>query len=212
MRKVFLGDWSRVVRDPIDLIRASYIAGALAFAVAGKADGALRLFVTALAVIAARLIGVPRPFDLGFCLGMALQGWGNAFNLFDTYSWYDSVVHLFLSLFVAPLFYIGLARLEVVPDLDEDVEERHHLGVFVITTALGVAFGAVYEIYEYVADHAFGAHLAIGYADTISDLGFDLAGSMIGGGLLVVWGVYGWGTSRRVPEKRLAGVAARRGG
>jgi hypothetical protein len=202
-RTLLLGDWNPVIRDPIDLLRAINIAGAIAFAVAGNLEAALRLAVTAAVMILARVIDVPRPFDLGFVIGMALQGWGNAAGLFDRYDWYDSVVHFVLSAMVAPLFYLGLARLEVVPDLQEDFDDRHNLGIFIISLALGGAFGAFYEIYEYVAVHQFGASLRIGYGDTILDMTLDLLGSALGGLGLMYWAVRGWGTSRRVPPERI---------
>jgi hypothetical protein len=104
---------------------------------------------------------------------------------------------------VAPLFYIGLARLEVVPDLQEDFDEHHNVGIFLISLALGTAFGAVYEIYEYVAVNGFGADLHIGYGDTILDMTLDVLGSALGGAGLMAWAQYGWGTSRRVPPERL---------
>ena len=202
-QKLLLGDWNRVIRDPIDVLRAINILGAVAFGVAGNFEAALRLAVTAGLMILARVIDVPRPFDLGFVIGMALQGWGNAAGLFDRYDWYDSVVHFVLSAMVAPLFYIGLARLEVVPDLQEDFDDRHNLGIFMISLALGGAFGALYEIYEYVAVHQFGASLHIGYADTILDMTLDLLGSALGGLGLMFWALKGWGTSRRVPAERI---------
>ena len=202
-RKLVLGDWNRVIRDPIDVLRALNIAGAIAFAVAGNLEAALRLTVTAAVMIRARVIDVPRPFDLGFVIGMALQGWGNAAGLFDRYGWYDSVVHFVLSAMVAPLFYLGLAKLEVVPDLQEDFDDRHNLGILIISLALGGAFGAFYEIYEYVAVHQFGASLHIGYGDTILDMTLDLLGSALGGLGLMFWAVRGWGTSRRVPARRI---------
>jgi hypothetical protein len=59
--------------------------------------------------------------------------------------------------------------------------------------------GAVYEMYEYFADHVLGAHLHVDYGDTIADLLDDGLGALLGGALLVVWDVYGWGTRRRVP-------------
>jgi hypothetical protein len=104
---------------------------------------------------------------------------------------------------VAPLFYIGLARLSVVPDLREDFDDHHHVGIFIISLALGTAFGALYEIYEYVAVMRFGANLHIGYGDTILDMTLDLLGSALGGAGLSFWALRGWGTSRRIPPERL---------
>jgi hypothetical protein len=199
----WLGDWNRWIRDPIDVLRASYLVGLLVVAILGDLSSALRLAVTAGFVYLARWIDLPRPFDLGFVAVMALQGWGNVLGLFDRYYWYDTAVHLSLLIFVAPLFYIGLARLHVVPDISERMRDHRLIGIFLTTFSLGFSFGAIYEIYEYVAVHALGADLGIGYADTIADLGADAASSALGGLLLVLWASRGWATERRVPARRL---------
>jgi uncharacterized membrane protein YjdF len=105
---------------------------------------------------------------------------------------------------VAPVVYIALARLEVVPD-PVDRGERHHLvGVFVVTLALGLAIGAVWEIFEWSSDHVAGSNLSHGQSDTIGDLIADGSGALIGGALLVVWTVYGWGSVRRIPGENRA--------
>lgn len=133
---------------------------------------------------------------------MALQGWGNVLGLFEALTWYDTLVHFVLSFWTAPLFCIGLARLGVVPDLAEDREPHPLVGIFIVTLAVGLAFGALYEIYEWTVDQ-FGAHLYIGETDTVKDLFTDAVGSALGGALLVAWASRGWRTTRRVPARRL---------
>jgi len=200
---LLLGDWNRWIRDPIDLLRLTYLVAAIVFAAIGNYDAAVRLALTFGIVVVARVIALPRPFDLGLVLGMMLQAWGNALDLFNSWGFYDNIVHVSLTAFAAPVFYIGLARLEVVPDLADETQARHHTGIFVITLSLALAFGAVYEVYEWAADNLLGASLAIGETDTITDLCDDAIGGVIGGALLVVWATYGWGTMRRVGARRL---------
>lgn len=200
---LLLGDWNRWIRDPIDLLRLTYLGAAIVFAAIGNFDAAVRMALTFGIIVIARVIALPRPFDLGLVLGMMLQAWGNALNLFNDWGFYDNIVHVSLTAFAAPVFYIGLARLEVVPDLADDTQARHHTGIFVITLSLALAFGAVYEVYEWAADNLLGANLAIGETDTITDLFDDAIGGVIGGALLVVWATYGWGTMRRVGARRL---------
>jgi hypothetical protein len=202
---VLYGDWHPLLRDPIDLIRLTYLGGAIVAIALGDVAGGARLGATALFVFLARAINVPRPFDLGFTLAMGLQGWGNVFGLFDSLGWWDTVVHFVLSLWTAPLFYIGLARLKVVPDLSEALRS-HRAGIFVVTMSLGLAFGACYEVYEWTVDHFFGGDLKIGEADTVGDLTMDALGSALGGALLLVWAEYGWRTIRRVPARRIVGA------
>lgn len=134
---------------------------------------------------------------------MALQAFGNSLGLFDSFRYYDLFVHFVLPLACAPCLYIMLGRLGVVPDLAGGVERHHQLGIFVITFALGFSLGALYEIYEWIANHALGGHLQVGDADTISDLVDDAVASMAGGCFLGLWASRGWGTTRRVPARAL---------
>lgn len=199
VRHLLLGDWGPVVRDGIDVLRLTFLVAAIALVGAGNVDGGVRMLVTFGGLVVARQLELPRPFDLGLVLGMSLQGWGNAVGLFASVSWWDSLVHLVLPFWVAPLLYILLVRLDVVPDLCEDTHARHHQGIVIVTFALGLAFGAIYEIYEWFATRLLGAHLYVGYTDTIKDLTEDGIGSALGGVLLLVWATRGWGTTRRVP-------------
>jgi hypothetical protein len=200
---ILLGDWTPFVRDPIDLIRLSFLAGALAEAAGGDYASAARLALTFAATLVARRLDLPRPFDLAFNLGMAFQAWGNVFGLFDDIYAYDKLVHFVLPAAMSSLLYFVALRLHVLPDLEHESGIRQRLGILLVTFSMGVTLGAGYEVYEYVVDHAFGANLEIGYGDTIADLVDDAAGALAGGLLIVVWDTYGWGTRRRVPARRL---------
>jgi hypothetical protein len=200
--ELLLGDWNPLVRDPIDVLRATFSFGAVIFAMLGEAGAAVRMGLTFALLIGVRLLNLPRPFGLGFLLGMALQAWGNALGLFEHWPWWDVVVPFALPFFSAPALYIMLARLEVVPDLEEETEAHHHLGILIVTLALGVSVGAVYEMYEFFDVRVFGGGLHVGYADTIADLFDDSVASLGGGALLVWWATRGWGTSRRLPGRR----------
>lgn len=104
----------------------------------------------------------------------------------------------------SPLAYITLARLEVVPDLKDEAERHHYLGVFLITFCVMVAIGgALWEIYEYVADLLLGVNMYKGPADSVGDMAATSCGSALGGLVLVLWTERGWGTSRRLPARRL---------
>jgi len=198
-RYLLLGDWGRVVRDPIDLLRVTFVVGAVVLLVLGNSQ-ALRMVATAVLVVFARFVDLPRPFDLGLVVGMGLQAWGKAFGLYQGIEWYDVVVHFGLPLLVSPLGYIALARLQVVPDLQEQAQRHHYVGVFLVTFCVMVAFGgALWEVFEYVADLLFGTDLYKGPADSVGDMAATAAGSAGGGLLLVAWAERGWGTSRRLP-------------
>jgi uncharacterized membrane protein YjdF len=131
---------------------------------------------------------------------MALTGWGEALRLYDPFGYDDVFVHFLVPLFGAPCVYIALARLDTLPDpADATGSKRHLTGIFVVTLALGLAIGAVWEILEWSSDQTLGSNLSLGEQDTIGDLVADGAGAPGGGLFLVAWAAYGWATVRRLP-------------
>ncbi len=209
-RRLVLGDWTPWVRDVLDVVRLTFLAGAIVTLALGDGAAALRLFLTFLGTVAVARLMLPRLFDAAFLLGMALQAWGNTAHLFTTFGDYDMIVHFALPLACAPALYIMLARLDVVPDLSMHTERHHLVGVWLVTFAIGLSLGALYEIYEWLSNHLLDSHLLVGYTDTIGDLADDALASAIGGLLLVVWATRGWATTRRLPaevaRQRLDGV------
>jgi hypothetical protein len=201
-RELLLGDWNPVVRDPIDVARIAFVVAAIAYAASGHGK-VVNLVFSSAAVVAVRFVKLPRPYDLGFVLGMALTGWGDALGLYDAFSQYDSVVHFLVPLTLAPIVYILLARAGVLPHIGERGERHHVVGVFLVTLAFGAAIGALWEVFEWCSDHLFGSHLQKGQTDTIGDLVADTAGALVGGVLLVVWSMFGWESERRLPAARL---------
>ncbi len=192
------GDWSRWIRDPIDLIRLTFPIGVLLVWLVGG-DFPLNLFVSTVAVYAVRPILLPRIYDLAFCLAFALTGWGDAVGLYESLSFYDNIVHVLVPLFSGQVLYILLARIELVSDPRDSESRAHYVGLFIVTAALGLAVGALWEIVEWAADSTIGSDLQLGNEDTVTDLVSDAVGAFIGAGLLVAWAVYGWGSVRRIP-------------
>jgi len=96
--------------------------------------------------------------------------------------------------------YLALARAEVLPDLRDPHEGvRRDLGIFVVTFALGMAIGGLWEVYEWSSDRWLGTDLSMDNDDTVTDLVADGSGALVGGGLLVLWNVKGWGSVRAIP-------------
>lgn len=198
-RRVVLGDWTPVVRDGIDLLRLVILGAALWFALAGDAGGAAFLALVGALTLVARAVNLPRVYDLAFTAGMALQGFGEVLGVYDAMPVFDDIVHVTLPLLTAPVLYIGLARLDVVPDPRDETHVRHYAGMAVVTACLGVTLGALWEVVEWRSDAWFGTSLQIDNADTVSDLVYDSLGSVLGAALLVAWARYGWGSVRRIP-------------
>jgi hypothetical protein len=208
-RTLVLGDWNPWLRDPIDVLRALLVAGAAGFLLAGDARGALLLGGAGAVAWAVRFVLLPRVYDLAFVLALTLQAWGEALGLYDTVSWFDSVVHFTVPLLGAPVLYIVLARLDVVPDPRDETDTRHYIGMAILTFALGGCIGAIWEIVEWTSDNLFGSELQEGNDDTVYDLMADTAGALCGAALLVCWARFSWGSVRRIPgENRYEDVDA----
>jgi hypothetical protein len=207
-RRLLLGDWSRVVRDPLDLMRLVFVGGTVVYAAMGRTS-AIGLGAAAVLLLVARAIDLPRLFDLFLIVAMALIAWGTALGLYGI-TYYDKVVHLCAPLFCAPVLYIVLVRLGVLPDLRETREPHHEVGIFLVTLALGMAVSAGYEVVEWVSDSTLGTALVKSVDDTGGDLLAGMVGSAAGAALLVVWSVFGWGTVRRLPAEVLQEIWPRR--
>jgi hypothetical protein len=208
-RRAILGDWHPWLRDPIDLLRALLIAGALGFAAAGDSRGALLLGGAGVVAWLIRFALLPRVYDLCVVLALTLQAWGEALHLYDSITWFDNVVHFSLPFFGGPTLYIVLARLDVVPDPKDASTVRHYVGIGIVAFALGIGLGALWEIVEWSSDNTLGSRLQLGNADTVGDLIADSLGSLCGAALLVCWARWGWGSVRRIPgENRIEDTEA----
>jgi hypothetical protein len=197
-RKLLLGDWTPLVRDGIDLLRLALVIATGAALVAGNVGGALAFGFAAAFALLARMVNLPRLYDFGFVLVLTLHAAGAAFGWYDSLGWFDRVVHVVLPCLVAPVLYIGLARLDVLPDPRDDTHAKHYVGMAIVTFCLGMTVGGLWEIIEFSSDGVLGTELSEGNSDTVGDLVADAVGSVLGALLLVAWAVWGWGSVRRV--------------
>ena len=219
-RRLLYGDWTWLVRDPLDVMRLAFLGGTIAFAAAGNPDAAALTAASAVLLIA-RVVDLPRWFDFGLIVAMTAIGYGTAFSLYGYWFYYDKVVHSLSPIGYAPVLYIVLVRLGVVPDPGDAIRERRVArisGIFIVTLALGMAVGAGYESVEWIEDKfdILGGHFVKGLWDTETDLLCDTCGSLIGATFLTVWSLRGW-SSRRVtvvpaprPKQPIAATAAER--
>jgi hypothetical protein len=199
-----VGDWSRVVRDPLDLLRLAPLIGVIATLVIGDHTHTVELAGCSLVVLAPRVLNVQRPFDLMFQLGMNLAIWGNVFGLFDAIYGYDKVVHFLLPCGTSMLLYIALCHLRIVPDLSQDAGLHDRVAMVLVTLAFGLTVGGVFEMWEWFSNTVFGTHMYVSYGDSIGDLIDDALGALMGGAFLLWWTGRGWGTWR-IPGAALQG-------
>lgn len=198
-RKLVMGDWSGPVRDPLDVLRLLFGAAAVAFAAAGDVAGAFNLALAFLVLVAARFANLPRIYDLALIVALATTQGGEALNVYDALAWYDRVVHFLVPMLSSQVLYLCLARIEVMPDPRQETLPHHRTGMLVVVFSLGLAVGALWEIFEWTSDGLFGSKLSEGNTDTVGDLIADASGSLAGGALMVLWAQRGWGSVRRIP-------------
>ena len=200
---LIFGDWTRLVRDGVDLLRLAFLVGAVVAAFLGVWSTAATLGFGFLVSLLGRLAQLPRPFDLAFVLAIGMDIWANVAQLYKIAPWYDYIVHFFLPMAFAAGVYLLFAQLDVVPDVAGRTTTRQRVGIVVITWTLGLSLGTIYEMYEFGAVRLLGSGLHIGYADTIEDLADNMVGALAGGLLLLLWTVRGWGTRRRMRGRPL---------
>lgn len=173
--------------EPATYFAGVTVVGALLTASAGAVDGTLFLAATFIAMRVLRRLDLPSPFELACAIGIVLQGWGNALLLFERVGWYDKAVHFLTPLLLVPSLYLVLARAGVVTAPGARGLRRGMAGVLVVTTALGIALAALWELVEGTSDRLLGTSLAHGYFETIDDLYSSVLGSMAAGALLTWW-------------------------
>jgi uncharacterized membrane protein YjdF len=194
-QKVFLGDWTPLVRDPLDICRIVFIAGTIVWGLSGRP---VTVLVAASAVLVlARIVSLPRFYDFSLIVVMVLIGWGEVLGLYDSWKGYDNVVHFTVPLLVTGLFYLLLVRLGVLPELGALTQVHQKFGFFLIAVMLGMAIGAGWEIVEWSLDEWAGANLVGTATDTATDLIWDTMGATGSAIILTLWSLGGHSLKRR---------------
>jgi uncharacterized membrane protein YjdF len=194
-QKVILGDWTRVIRDPLDIARIAFIVSAIVWAVLGHAMTGL--IAASAVIILARVISLPRFYDASVILVMFLLAWGSALSWYGSWGFYDNLVHFITPLLTTGMFYLLLVRLEVLPEFHDLKQVHHRVGFFLIVLALGMAIGAGWEIVEWLLDQLSDVGRVASADDTATDLISDTLGSAGSALILVAWSLGNHSMKRR---------------
>jgi hypothetical protein len=200
-QKVILGDWSRVIRDPLDVARVAFILSAIVWALLGHAMTGL--IAGSAVIILARVISLPRFYDASVILVMFLLAWGSALSWYGSWGFYDNLVHFITPLLTTGMFYLLLVRLDVLPEFQDLTTVHHRVGFFLIVTSLGMAIGAGWEIVEWLLDQMSDVGRVANADDTATDLISDTLGSAGSALILVAWSLGNHSMKRR-PGAELA--------
>lgn len=130
-------------------------------------------------LVAPRFLGVRPALDAAFGLSLLVAGWSSVLDLYRAISWWDLLVHFFTNGLIAAVLYILLIRVAYVPD---PAAGPVPLGATVVlTVAVGVAAGVVWEWGEWAGHTFIDTTIFVGYTDTLSDLALGAAGSLTAG-------------------------------
>jgi hypothetical protein len=192
---VFLGDWSRVVRDPLDVLRLIFFGATIVWGLTGHPW--TQVLGASLVLLVARLASLPRFYDFSLIVVMTLVGWGEALGIYDSWRYYDNVVHTTVPLLLTGVVYVGLMRLCILPELRELTQSRQRIGFFLTVLMMGMAIGAGWEIVEYTLDSTTGSHLILSTTDTATDLIWDTIGAAGAATILILWSLGNHSLKRR---------------
>jgi hypothetical protein len=194
-QKVVLGDWTRPVRDPLDVCRLLFIAATILWGLTGHS--VVGLIGACVILLLARVASLPRFYDFSLLVAMVLIAWGEVLGWYDSWRYYDNVVHTTVPLLVTGMVYVLLMRLRVLPDLRELHDVHQRVGLFLIALMLGMAIGAAWEIVEWSLDSLTDSNLATSVTDTATDLIWDTIGAATSALILVLWSLGNHSLKRR---------------
>ncbi|MEH3090201.1 MAG: hypothetical protein PGN24_11635 [Microbacterium arborescens] len=161
-----------------DAVRVAGLLSVIVAAVWFEPTDAGILALALPALVVPRFIGVRPSFDIVSGITVLVAAWSNVVDLYRTLEWWDIPMHLVCTAVLAALAYLAAAEFDVVPR-PGTAGFRARTGI-VVTTALGLALSAVWEMIEWLGK-AFVDSIYVTYDDTIGDMAVGGIGSLVAG-------------------------------
>lgn len=171
-----LGEWVA------DAVRAVGLLGILVAAIAFEPTDAGILAFALPALLLPRFVGVRPWFDITCGVTVLVAAWSNVIDLYRTVAGWDLVVHFACTGVLAALAYLALSRVRVVPDLRRPGMRRRT--PIVVTTAIGLAISALWEMVEWFGWRFISDQIFVAYEDSIGDMAVGGLGALLAGVLL----------------------------
>jgi len=149
---------------------------------AGTFFGLVAVGLSLIPTLVRRKVHIVVPWEVTFLIALTLflhiAGYSYHWYL-DLYPWYDKFAHLIASTTVALLGFLAVL---IMMRISNGLQfERWQIFVFIIIFTM--AFGAIWEIWEFTLDTLAGAYLTKplqqGNTDTMIDLITDLGGALM---------------------------------
>jgi hypothetical protein len=173
----FVADAVRVL-GILSFIGASVVVGGTAFPL---------FALIVLGQLLPRFLALRPALDIGIGVVLLVAGWSNPFELYRMIEHWDVVMHFTANGLIAILAYLLLVRF-ASPRREPLVLPS--AAAIIITTALGMAAGVVWEIGEWFGHTFIDGGIVVEYNDTIGDLAAGGLGSLVAGFLVASQAIY----------------------
>ncbi|MET0887889.1 MAG: hypothetical protein ABWX92_15730 [Mycetocola sp.] len=153
-----------------------------------------------LGLVIPRFLGIRPSLDAAFGITVLVAAWSGLLNLYEAIAFWDILIHFALNGLCAAVLYILAMRCDVIPDPGDG--RASFRSVVTLTTAFGLAAGAVWELSEWVGHTIIDDTIYVGYDDTIGDIAAGALGALLAG----LAGRYFSAESRFIPAPASAAV------
>ncbi|WP_314034429.1 hypothetical protein [Dietzia sp. CH92] len=147
----------------------------------GLTDAAIVAF-TLPGLMLARFLGMRAWADITVSITLLVAAWSNVVDLYRTVGWWDIPVHFVLAGALAVVAYLFCARAGIVRA--PGARGFGLAGAVVVTTALGLALGALWEMVEWFGYAYLTDEIYVTYEDTVGDLAAGGFGALLAGVLM----------------------------
>lgn len=170
-----------------DVLRTAVLISGILMLSFGNFAAAGGFVIVFLVLLGTRVLEVPPPFDAAFCLALLAAMWAAAQQWYSTVVWVDEVVHFLATGATAAAVYFMLAQLEMLPGVEEHLQGARRFSLVLLLTMLGLGIAAIWEGLEWLGQQLAPQDMHVGYTDTILDMMLGGVGSLMAGGLLLLW-------------------------
>ncbi len=184
MKQNFLRPPSRVSEYVADALRVIAVLSVVVAAIWSTPTDAGILALALPALMVPRMLGMRAWPDISVGVTVLVAAGSNVFDLYRTVTGWDLVVHFVCTGVIAATGYLVLARCGVVPRPDA-ATFRARTGV-VVTTMLGLAVSAVWEMIEWAGRTFVTTEIFVTYQDTIGDMAVGGLGALAAGVVVAV--------------------------
>jgi hypothetical protein len=156
---------------------------------AGTFFGLVALGLSLIPTLVRRKVHIVVPWEITFLIALALflhiGGYSYHWYL-DLYPYYDKFTHLVSSMTIALLGFLAVL---IIMRVSNGLEfERWHIFFFIVIFTL--AFGAIWEIWEFTLDTLAGAYLTKPLQHSNTDTMIDLITDFFGGMIIAILGTF----------------------